>query len=42
MSGLLDFKIKFDSKMTGEKKKLIIAKICSYEKLTKEIYEGCA
>ena len=36
ISSLLDFKIKIDSKMTGEKK-LIIAKICTYEKLTNNI-----
>ena len=40
MSGLFNFKTKFDSKMTGEKKKIIV-KICIYEKLTKKIYEGC-
>ena len=33
---MFDFKTKFDSKMTGEKKNLMIAKTCSYAKLTKK------
>ena len=33
---MFDFKTKFDSKMTGEKKNLLIAKTCNYEKLTKK------
>ena len=40
ISGLLDFKTKFDSKMTGAKK-LIIPEIYSYEKRKEKIDEGC-
>ena len=40
ISGLLDFKTKFDSKMTGAKK-LIIPEIYSYENRKEKIDEGC-